>query len=186
MANITVTPAEIEQIRAKAECLYTRAQVDAAVRDMAAAITLRLGQRDPLILCVMVGGLVPTAWLLPQLDFPLQLDYVHVTRYQGNTHGGALDWIKAPELLTGRHVLIVDDILDRGYTLEAIIMACRQAGAAEVLSAVLVDKQIKRHDSLQQADFTGVTVPNRYVFGCGMDYKGYLRNAPGIYAVEGL
>lgn len=186
MVETRTSMTEIERVLTEADCLYSQAQIEAAVRDMAAAIGLRLARRNPVVLSVMVGGLVPTAWLLPLLDFPLEVDYVHATRYRGNTSGGTLDWLKAPERLEGRHVLIVDDILDRGYTLEAIVKACREAGAAEVLTAVLVDKQVERHDSLQQADFTGVTVPDRYVFGCGMDYKGYLRNAPGIYAVKGL
>lgn len=179
-----VDTVEIERVRAGADCLYTPAQVETAVQDMAAAISERLARRNPLILSVMIGGLIPTAWLLSRLDFPLQVDYIHATRYRNTTSGGELNWLKAPPALGGRHVLIIDDILDRGHTLQAIVNACNSTGANEVLTAVLVDKQVERFDSLQRADFTGVTVPDRYVFGCGMDYKGYLRNVPGIYAVS--
>jgi hypoxanthine phosphoribosyltransferase len=184
VGETAIDTAEIEYVRAQADCLHTPEQVEAALRDMAMAISKRLAQHNPLILSVMIGGLIPTARLLPWFDFPLQVDYVHATRYRNTTSGGELDWVKPPPDMSGRRVLIIDDILDRGYTLQAIVNACGNAGADEILTAVLADKRVDRHDSLQQADFTGVTVPDRYVFGCGMDYKGYLRNLPGIYAVS--
>ena len=177
---------EIETVRAEADCLYSQDQVDAATDAMAAAIHERLAGTNPLILSVLIGGIIPTAALLTRLDFPMQVDYVHASRYREKTRGGDLYWLKEPPELRGRRVLLIDDILDEGHTLKAIAATCREAGAAEVLTAVLVDKQVQRDDGLPHADFTGVSVPNRYVFGCGMDYKGYLRNLPGIYAVKGM
>lgn len=177
---------EIETVRTQADCLYTQEQVERAVDHMAAEISQRLAGHNPLVLSVLIGGIIPTASLLTRLDFPLQVDYVHASRYRGNTSGGKLHWLREPGDLSGRSVLLIDDILDEGHTLKAIAATCHGAGASEVLTAVLVDKQVNRDDGLKQADFTGVTVPNRYVFGCGMDYKGYLRNLPGIYAVKGM
>lgn len=179
-----VEMAEIERVQSDADCLFNQAQVEAAVEAMAAGIHDQLAGHNPLILSVLIGGLIPTAWLLANLDFPLQLDYIHATRYRKRTRGGKLHWLKAPGDMTGRHVLIVDDILDKGHTLAAIVKACSEAGAAEVFTAVLVDKQVKRDTGLRRADFVGLEVPDRYVFGCGMDYKSYLRNVTGIYAVR--
>lgn len=186
MTDETVSIQEIESVRAQADCLYTRDQVESAVDDMAIAISKQLAGRNPIILSVLIGGIMPTASLLTRLDFPLQVDYVHASRYREQTRGGRLHWLREPPALHGRQVLLIDDILDEGHTLKAIAESCQEAGAAKVFTAVLVDKQVNRDDGLKQADFTGVMVPNRYVFGCGMDYKGYLRNLPGIYAVKGM
>lgn len=150
---------------------------------MAAAITRELAQADPLVICVMNGGLVPFGRLLPQLQFPLQIDYIHATRYGGKLSGGELQWLVSPShSLRGRTVLLVDDILDEGTTLAGIDTRFRAEGARAVHKAVLINKQRPRTHPVT-VEFTGLTVPDRYVFGYGMDYKGYLRNAPGIYAV---
>lgn len=122
----------------------------------------------------------------PRLPFPLQVDYMHATRYRMETSGADLDWRVAPEAaLTGREVLIIDDILDEGKTLAEIIKYCQKKGAANVYTAVLVDKL---HDRKAvkgfKADFSGLEAADRFLFGYGMDYKGYWRNAPGIYAVK--
>jgi len=183
---MAVSPEQARAVYAAAECLYSQAQVEAALDGLAAAITGRLASSNPLLLCVMTGGVVPTGCLLPRLDFPLELDYVHATRYQGDTRGGVLEWRAAPRCpLAGRSVLIVDDILDEGNTLAAIVEHCRSHGAGAVRTAVLVEKHLARA-KLHSADFVGLTVPNRYVFGYGMDYHEYLRNAPGIYALADL
>ena len=179
--------AEITRIQAEADLIYSAAEVEAAIEKMAKDITLALADKNPVILCLMIGGVVPTGKLLPLLNFPLQVEYVHATRYQGEINGGTLHWIRKPSLsLQDRHVLIVDDILDEGNTLAAMVEECKSNQAKTIQTAVLADKQLDRERSFKQADFTGVTVPNRYVFGYGMDYKEYLRNAPGIYAVKGL
>lgn len=173
----------IRDVLNRAETLYTKHDIDAAYDRMAEAITARLADSNPLVLCVMVGGLIPAGQLLPRLTFPLQIDYLHATRYQEGTQGGQLHWIVRPRYpLEDRVVLLIDDILDEGVTLAALIEACRAAGAREVLTAVLLDKIHKRKNGLK-ATFTGLEVEDRYVFGCGMDYQGYLRNLPGIYAI---
>ncbi len=179
-------PDEVERVLAEADRLYSREEVLAAIDRLAAEITQRLGTSDPVVLCVMNGALIPAGYLLTRLRFPLQVDYLHATRYRGATRGGELHWRVRPELdLAGRSVLVVDDILDEGLTLAAILQHCRAQGAAEVLSCVLVRKHHDRGNGVE-ADFVGLEVGDRYVFGFGMDYKGYLRNADGIYAVRGL
>jgi len=179
---------EIMKVMAEADCIFTPAEVTAALERLAAAITARLAAANPLVLCVMHGGLITTGQLLPRLKFPLESGYLHATRYGHETCGGHLDWkVRPTENLRGRTVLLVDDILDEGRTLAAIIDYCLQEGAGEVLTAVLVDKQHERKARPElKGDFIGLVSPDRFLFGCGMDYKGYWRNAPGIYAVKGL
>lgn len=178
-------PEHIREVYKKATCLYTKAEVEQALEEMAAQIHDVLADSNPLFLPVMVGGLIPAAGLLERIDFPLELDYVHATRYRGATKGGDLEWRNKPTTsLKGRVVLVIDDILDGGVTLKKIVDYCHQQQAAKVLTAVLVEKQdVRLADGLPKADFTGLVVEDYYVFGYGMDYKEYLRNAPGIYAV---
>lgn len=181
----STTPEQAQRVYDEADCLFTATEVEAALDRMAAAITARLAGENPLLLCVLTGGVVAMGKLLPRLDFPLQIDYVHATRYRGAVAGGRLHWVVRPVApLAGRTVLLVDDILDEGITLAEVIKDCREQGVKAVYSAALVEKHHDRKNGLE-ADFVGLEVPDRYVFGYGMDYKSYLRNAPGIFAVKG-
>ncbi len=180
---------EITRAREESECLFGPADVEAALDRMASEITERLGHTNPVIYAVMNGALILAGRILPRLPFPLEVAYLHATRYGHQVRGGnMLDWrVRPTHDLRGRTVLVLDDILDEGHTLQAIIDHLRDEGAAQVYSAVLTHKL---HDRKaypgMRADFTGLDVADRFLFGCGMDYKGYWRNAPGIYAVKGL
>jgi hypoxanthine phosphoribosyltransferase len=178
---------EIKRVRAEADCLATAEEVSAALDRMASAISERLADTNPLCYCVMNGGLVVAGRLLSRLSFPLEVGYLHATRYGHALNGSTmLDWRMRPtQDMGGRTVLVIDDILDEGHTLEAIVAHCRDEGAAAVYSAVLVDKQHERKARPGiKPDFYGLDIADRYLFGCGMDYKGYWRNAPGIYALK--
>ncbi len=175
---------EIKHVQATAALMYSEQEVEAAIDNMAEAINIALANRNPLLLCVMNGGIVTAGKLLTRLTIPLTIDAINASRYQNRTSGGGIEWLVKPETpLKDRTVLIVDDILDEGITLAALYEYCREQGATAVYSAVLVDK-ILDHDRQKPvtADFIGLRVENRYLFGYGMDYKGYLRNAAGIYA----
>ena len=175
---------EIKQVFSQADCLWSEKQLVPIYDNMASMIKKELATANPLVLCVMNGGLIPTGVLLTRLNFPMQVDYLHATRYRGATEGGQLDWRKRPEqALSGRSVLVIDDILDEGYTLQAILQECEAMGAREVASCVVVEKQHGRNCGIE-ADFVGLKVPDRYVFGFGMDYKTYGRNLNAIYAVK--
>ncbi|WP_019216877.1 hypoxanthine-guanine phosphoribosyltransferase [Legionella tunisiensis] len=178
-------PSKIKEVYEKSSCLFTTKEVEAALDRMAINIHEQLHDKNPVLLCVMIGGLVPMGNLLPRLDFPLEVDYIHATRYRGEITGGELHWkVKPTTDLTGRTVLVVDDILDGGVTLAAIVKEVKEMGAAEVYCAVLVDKYHKRvPNGLKEADFVGLQVDDHYIFGYGMDYNEYLRNAPGIFVV---
>ncbi|MGB4246511.1 MAG: hypoxanthine-guanine phosphoribosyltransferase [Pseudohongiellaceae bacterium] len=178
---------EVQRVWAEARCICNEEAVESAIEQMAVAITAELAGSNPLVLSVMTGALVVTGKLLPRLAFPLEVDYLHASRYRGKLSGADLQWKAYPSTsLQGRTVLIVDDILDEGDTLLGIRNHCLEQGAERVLCAVLVDKNHERRVAgLPRADFTGLDAPDSYLFGYGMDYKGYLRNAPGIYAVAG-
>ncbi|HSC79946.1 MAG TPA: hypoxanthine-guanine phosphoribosyltransferase [Chitinolyticbacter sp.] len=170
-----------------ADCLHSEAEVHAALDRMAAAITARVANSNPIVYTIMNGGLIVAGQLLPKLNFPLECSYLHATRYRHETSGGALNWKVAPtEELKGRSIVIIDDILDEGHTLAAVVDFCKRQGAKEVLVAVLVDKQHDRKAPGIAADFVGLKVEDRFLFGCGMDYQGYWRNTLAIYAVKGL
>jgi hypoxanthine phosphoribosyltransferase len=175
---------EIKHIQETADLLYSEQQVEAALDKMAEQINTALADLNPLILCVINGGIVVAGKLITRLTIPLTLDAINATRYQNNTLGGNVEWLLKPKTpIKDRNLLIIDDILDEGLTLLAIKDYCLEQGAASVYSAVLLDKNLGRVKPVS-ADFIGLEVENRYLFGYGMDYKGYLRNAPGIYACK--
>jgi len=163
--------------------VVSAAEVQAALERMASAITARLADRHPLVIAVMNGGLVFAGQLLPRLPFALECGYVHVRRYGHEQSGGDLVWISGPhDSVTGRTVLLLDDILDEGRTLAAIRARLFELGAGEVLLAALAVKD-RRAPVTVAADFTGVRVPDRFVFGFGMDVGGDWRNLPSIRAL---
>ncbi|CAH0991642.1 Hypoxanthine-guanine phosphoribosyltransferase [Sinobacterium norvegicum] len=178
---------EIRQVMAEADLVVSEETINAAYDKMAAEITDKLADKDPIFVCVMNGGLVTTSEVTKRLQFPSQIDYCHATRYRDETVGGeTLEWRATPQRsLEGRVVVVVDDILDEGVTLASIIESCKVQGAAEIYSAVLVNKLHDRKvDKALVGDFVGLEVEDRFIFGCGMDYKGYLRNLPAIYALK--
>lgn len=179
---------EIVKAREEADCLFDATEVEAALDRMAEEITAELGGTNPLIYAVMNGALILAGRILPRLPFPLEVAYLHATRYGHALQGTLLDWrVRPTQDVRDRTLLVLDDILDEGHTLNAIIEYLKEEGASRVYSAVLTHKL---HDRKaypgMRADFTGLEVADRFLFGCGMDYKSYWRNAPGIYAVKGL
>ena len=167
-----------------AELLVSANDIELALDLVAQQVTDALADRIPLALGVMGGAVVFAGKLLPRLPFPLEFDYLHATRYRDGTRGGQIEWAALPKKeVVGRCVLLLDDILDEGETLAAAKAKLLEMGAAEVFIAVLADKAIGRAKPVY-ADFFGLTLPNRYVFGMGMDAYGYWRNLPAIYALK--
>jgi hypoxanthine phosphoribosyltransferase len=160
-------------------------EVQGALRRVASDIEARLAERYPLVLAVMGGAVVFAGQLLPLLRFPLDFDYIHVSRYGAATRGAAIDWrVTPPESVRGRTVLVVDDILDGGDTMAAIRERLLALGAREFHCAVLVEKILTKEKPIR-ADFVGLRIPDRFVFGYGMDAKGFWRNLPEIRAMHG-
>ena len=184
---MTISIEEVDKVWKEADCLWSEQQVERAIESVAQHIEADLGEKSPVVLTVMNGGMIFSAKLVMRLSIPLEMDYIQVSRYGYGLTGKELQWKVTPQNnLEGRTVLVVDDILDEGQTLQAILQACRAQGAAEVRCAVLIDKKHDRkYDPNFKADYTALEIEDRYIFGYGMDYKGYLRNASGIYAVKG-
>lgn len=171
-----------------AEEIFDAATVRRAVSKVAATINQRFGNPDeptfPLVLGVMGGAVVFTGQLLTQLDFPLEFDYIHVTRYGDDDKGGQVVWKVIPRSnVEGRTIIVVDDILDEGETLAHVKQRLLDMGAAEVILAVFADKDIRRAKPVK-ADIVGLTIPNKFVVGFGMDVYGYWRNLPGLWAIR--
>jgi hypoxanthine phosphoribosyltransferase len=178
------TPEQLYQILGRADCVASKGRVSAALDVMAGQIEEDYQGRIPVLVAVMVGGIMPLAWLAQRLSIPLELDYLHATRYRSGTRGGELNWLARPRVgLKDRDVIIVDDILDEGITLLAVKRALVAEGARDVRVAVLVTKVHDRKVPGLEADYVGLEVPDRYVFGCGMDYQEYFRQLPAIYAL---
>jgi hypoxanthine phosphoribosyltransferase len=175
---------DAQRLLDEADLLCAADEVDRAVERMASDISAKLADEFPVVLSVMGGAAVFTGRLLPLLAFPLEFGAIEVTRYNNDTQGREISWRLAPrDNVRDRTVLVVDDILDEGITLAAIRQKLVEMGAKRVLAAVLADKDIGR-EKPAHADFVGVTVPNRYVFGFGMDAYGLWRNLPAIYALK--
>lgn len=183
LAEMSGVPAAVMAARRRAVVLVDAAEVQRAIDRVSVRLSLAVAADNPLVLVVMNGGLPYGAELLKRFSFPLQLGYVHVARYGTATRGGALSWLNQPDyVLTGRTVLLLDDVFDRGETLAAIVAWAEQEGAGRVLTSVLVDKQVDKPRPLH-VDFSALSCPDRYLFGCGMDFRGYWRNLPAIYAL---
>ena len=180
-----MTPAQARRILSRAELIHSADAVTRAIDRLAVDITERLAGDDdyPLVLTVMGGGVFFAGQVLPKLAFPLECDYLHATRYRNTLQGQGVAWVATPRAaVRDRRVLVLDDILDEGITLAAIKDRLLDQGARDCLIAVLTDKEIGAPKPVE-ADFVGLRLPDRYVFGCGMDVRGAWRNLPAIYAV---
>ncbi len=156
-----------------------------AIHRMVAEVTVRLKHTNPVVLAVMHGGVFTAVEMCKRFAFPHEFDYVHVTRYSGRVRPAELKWRRRPGAeLKGRTVLVVDDILDRGHTLRALKAELARVGVAKQYTAALVVKQVANAGRRPHVDFSGLTVDDVYIFGCGMDYLGYWRELRGLYAVE--
>ncbi len=164
--------------------IYTVTQVDAALARMAEGVTQAVQHDNPVVVAVMRGGAFTATRLCRRLSFPYQFDFVHGSRYGDRLTGGELSWPVRPSAeLAGRTVVVVDDILDRGNTLHALYESLQHIGVLATYSAVLVSKVVAESVSRPTVDFVGLHVDDSYVFGCGMDYKGYWRGLPSLYAL---
>ena len=180
-----MTESDPREILERSKILSTRQDVESAIERMARQINGHYGDREITMLIVMTGAVMPAAWLAAKLKMPLQMDFVHATRYAGQTHGGEIEFRVPPRLnLEGHDVLIVDDIYDIGLTLEMIEKYCESRGARSVNSAVLVRKIHDRQTTEKRPEFIGMEVEDKYIFGCGMDAYEHWRHLDEIRALE--
>lgn len=168
-----------------AEVVATEADVQHAYEQLAAELQPAIFAEECVLLGVLMGGMLPMARLSGMLSGDFEMDYCQVSRYRGGTRGGELEWVHAPRTdLKGKTVLLIDDIFDEGVTMDYVVRACRDLGAARVVTVALVRK---RHDRVvvdTRPDLVGLEVEDRFVFGCGMDYRHRWRHLPAIYALR--
>ncbi|WP_131668908.1 hypoxanthine-guanine phosphoribosyltransferase [Psychrobacter pygoscelis] len=176
---------EIEKTLRNSECLISSIEVAAAYERLAAQLNLHYAGLNPIVMVVMNGGLIPAGQLLTQLTFYHRMHYIHATRYRDNQGTNELTWNYRPDVeLTNEHVLLIDDIFDEGITLKAIVEELKIENPASINCCVLLNKEHDRKVKDFNVDFVGIDVADRYVYGCGMDFHGYLRHLPGIYAIK--
>lgn len=179
-----ITPEFIRTVQKKARLLVSKQEIEKAFDKLAQEVTEVLEHQNPIVMTLMKGGLFATSELCLRLDFPLEMDYMHATRYDGEVVGNHIKWRKEPGFdLNQRVVLLIDDILDGGITLKQAQVYCEAKGAKVYTLALLDKTEARLPGGLEKADFTGLDIPNEYVFGYGLDYHDYLRNVAGIYAV---
>jgi hypoxanthine phosphoribosyltransferase len=181
MSNIP----EPHKILENSRVLFNRDEVKAAVKKMADEINEFYGDKPVIMVSVLTGAIIPAAWLATQLKMPIQMDFVHATRYRGGLYGAELEYRVPPRLeLEGKNVLIVDDIFDEGHTLAAIKGSVEKRKAGSVKMASLVRKIHDRGLTREYCDFVGLDVPDVYVFGCGMDVYEEWRHLDEIWVLE--
>lgn len=173
------------RVLGQASQICSKIEVEKALDKLAEEITDELKNENPIFICVLNGAIVPMGQLMTRLDFPLQMDYIHASRYRGKMEGGQLEILAKPvSSLKNRKVVLVEDIIDTGITLKHIVDYCYKEGAEKVYTATLIDKSMNRSSKgLQKADFVGIEIPNEFIIGYGLDYEEYFRNLDGIYAM---
>lgn len=176
---------QIEKTLRNSECIISSIEVAAAYERLAATLNLHYAGLNPIVMVVMNGGLIPAGQLLTQLTFYHRMNYIHATRYRANAGTDDLIWKHKPDVdIEGEHILLIDDIFDEGITLKAVVNELEKENPASINCCVLLNKLHDRKVDGFKVDFVGLDVEDRYVYGCGMDFHGYLRHLPGIYAIK--
>lgn len=180
-----LTNQDLEKVLRQSECLITAAEINSAYDRLAAQLNLHYAGLNPIVMVVMNGGLIPAGQLLTKLTFFHRMEYLHATRYRANEGSQELVWKMRPNAdLANEHVLLIDDIFDEGITLKAVVDELQAQQPKTLKTCVLLNKIHDRKVPDFSIDFVGTDVIDRYIYGCGMDYHGYLRHLPGIYALK--
>ena len=160
--------------------LISRESIANRVRSLAKEIEKDFAGRDLVIVALLNGTVVFLADLLRRLSLPLRLDFIGVSSYGAGTESAELTFTKELRLdVSGRDVLLVDDILDTGKTLARVTAKLRKLGPRQIRSCVLLDKPSRRVEKVT-ADYVGFTIPNHFVVGYGLDYAERYRNLPFV------
>ena len=174
----------VQALITKSSVIYSEIEIKKAIQNIADQVNQTIKTNDLYVLCVMNGALIFAGQLLPRLEKNIQYSYIHATRYASSLTGGPIHWLVKPPIdIEGKTVLILDDILDEGITLREIAATCLAMKAKAIYTAVLFDKEIAKEKSYFP-NFIGLKVPNRFVFGYGLDCKGLGRNLPHLYALD--
>lgn len=164
--------------------LLTSEQIADLVDRLAQAINAQFAAQELLILVVLKGALHFASDLIRRLDVALEIDFIRVKSYVGSESQGNVEvllWPTTP--LTGKRVLIVEDLIDTGYTTSFILDRVRQGNPESVSIAVLLDKASRRIENVT-LDHCGLEIEDHFVVGYGMDYNEKYRELPDVYILE--
>ena len=178
-------PSDVIKAHDEAELVFSRHEVTFAIDQVAMRMAAYLYDDNPLVICVLQGGLFYFSRLIERMDIPLEVSYVHVGRYGENTIGSSeLTWLAKPDIsLENRHVVLIDDVFDKGITMKILADWAWSQGASLVSSSVLISKETSKVPDVN-VDFMALRARDRFLFGCGMDYRGYWRNLPEVFALS--
>ncbi|SFJ35907.1 hypoxanthine phosphoribosyltransferase [Thermoflavimicrobium dichotomicum] len=163
------------------EILISEEQIQKRVKELAAELKKDYADLNPLCICILKGAVPFMADLIRAMDIPLEMDFMAVSSYGASTQSsGVVRIVKDLETsVEGRHVLVVEDIIDSGLTLSHLIELLKARNAKSVKVVTLLDKPERRKINLSP-DYSGFTIPNKFIVGYGMDYAEKYRNLPYI------
>lgn len=186
---LKIEPGELDSVRSQLRVLFTHSEIEEAIRRLGKEMSEKLQGCESLLFIVLLkGGLIFAGNLLPHLLLDLEVDYVHATRYRDAIHADKVSVLAEQVVpVLGRTVVLLDDVLDEGVTLNSILKGCYRRGAQKVYTAVLLEKEIARPSSgIQKADFVALNCKNQFLVGYGLDYKHFMRNLSGIYVLDSI
>ena len=166
--------------------LLTNKSILNKIKELGDCISKDYAEQEVVVLCIIKGAMVFCSHLMSHINADVYLDCIDVSRYGSRLEGGELVVKSNPTLnLTNRNLLIVDDMIDQGETLQFVQNYCVNQGAASIKTAVLLQKEHNRKISTEvPIDYCAFTIPDAFVFGFGIDCKGRYRNLPDIYALN--
>jgi len=165
------------------EIMIPASDIKEAIWKIADKLNEDLKDKNPLMVCILNGSFMFSADLLKLIKFPCQISFVKLSSYQGTSSCGHVkELIGINEDLSGRTVLLLEDIVDSGITVKNCICQVKNTGAKEVLVATLLFKPNALKEDIK-LDYIGLEIPNDFIVGYGLDYNGYGRNLPDIYKI---
>lgn len=170
----------------KIRVLLTEEEVNSRISEIAAQISRDYAGKHVHMICILKGGVFFTCELAKRLTVPVSLDFMSVSSYGDDTKSsGVVRIVKdLDEPLAGKHVLIVEDIIDSGRTLSYLIEVLKQRGPEDIRLCTLLDKPERRVKKQVKVDYTCFTIPDEFVVGYGLDYDQKYRNLPYIGVIE--
>jgi len=168
----------------KLTLLFTSDEIAATVKKLATEIRQDYRDKHPILIGVLKGSFIFMADLIRLLDFPLEVEFVRLSSYGGGKSPGKIKLVQdAQSNIKDRHVLVIEDIIDTGFTTAFVLEHLDKKKPASLKLCTLTDKPSRRKVTVN-IDYLGLTVPNKFIVGYGIDWNERFRYLPGIYTME--